>query len=130
MTVEEVNFPPVPDYFSILTGEAVYHLRSTLDHLVAELIRANNCKPSRQSMWPVLPTKHESSLKTKIKGVSTTAHKLIESFQPYSLGTRYKEHSLWKLNELSNWDKHNFLIRAFLARPGGIVIEWGQGKGT
>ena len=36
VTVEEVTFPPVPDYFSILTGEAVYHLRSSLDHLIIE----------------------------------------------------------------------------------------------
>ena len=124
VTVEEVNFPPVPNHFSILAGEAIYHLRTTLDHLISELIRVNKHDPSGENMWPVLSEKNDSLLKRKIGGVSPTSFKLIESFQPYRLGTNYKEHLLWRLNKLNNWDKHNFLIRTFLARPHGLVFEW------
>ena len=129
VTVEEVNFPPVPNQFSIIAGEVVYHLRSALDHLIFELIRANRREPSGENMWPVLSQKRESILKTKIKGVSPTAFKLIESHQPYSLGTSYKEHPLWRLNKLNNWDKHNFLIRTFVAQPHGLVFEWIDSNG-
>ena len=129
VTVEEVNFPPVPNQFSIIAGEVVYHLRSALDHVIFELIRANRREPSGENMWPVLSQERESILKTKIKGVSTTAFKLIESHQPYNLGTSYKEHPIWRLNKLHNWDKHNFLIRTFVARPHGLVFEWIDSKG-
>ena len=129
VTVEEINFPPVPNQFSIIAGEAVYHLRTSLDHLIFELIRANRCEASGQNMWPVLSRKCESGLRPKTKGVSSTAFKLIESHQPYHLGTSYQEHPLWRLNRLHNWDKHNFLIRTFLAQPRGLVFEWIDNNG-
>ena len=129
VTVEKVNFPPVPDDFSILAGEAIYHLRTALDHLIFELIRANKHEPSRENMWPVLSQQDVSLLKSRTQGVSETAIKLIESHQPYSLGSSYQDHPLWQLNKLNNWDKHNFLIRTFLARPRGLVFEWTDSNG-
>ena len=129
VTVEEVHFPPVPYEFSILAGEAVHHLRSSLDYLIFELVRANKSEPSRKNMWPIGGLVKEGIPKAKVAGVSPTALKLIESFQPYRLGTRYKEHPLWRLNKLDNWDKHRFLIRTFLAQPGGIVAEWIDSSG-
>lgn len=129
VTVEECNFPPVPDDFSILAGEAVYHLRTSLDHMIFELIRANQRDPSGENMWPVFSQECQSRLKTNIKGVSPTAAELIDTHQPYHLGTNYKEHPLWRLNKLNNWDKHNFLIRTFLLRPHGLVFEWIDSNG-
>lgn len=130
VTVGEGRFPlVVPDGFSLLAGEAIYQLRTALDHLIIELIRANKQEPSPRNMWPVLSQKHERSLKIKTQGVSWTAFKRIESFQPYSCGTNYKEHPLWTLNKFSNWDKHNFLIRTFLARFEGFKIECSDGPG-
>ncbi len=128
ITVEEVNFPPVPYEFSILAGEAVYHLRSALDYLVFELIRANKNEPfrSRKIAWPIFSRtpKDKSVLEGKVEGVSPAALELIESFQPYRLGASYEEHPLWRLKEFNDWDKHNFFIRAFLTQPGGIVVNW------
>ena len=124
VTVEEVNFPPVPNHFSILAGEAIYHLQTALDHLIFELIRANQHEPSRENMWPISDQENESVLRRKTQGVSSTALELIESFQPYRLGTSYKEHPLWKLNKLHNWDKHNFIVRTFRAKPHGLEFEW------
>ncbi len=128
--VGEGHFPPVvPDDFSLLAGEAIYQLRTALDHLIVELIRANKQEPCRENMWPVLCKKNAKSLKIKTQGVSQTAFKRIESFQPHSCGTSYKEHPLWALNKFSNWDKHNFLIRTFLARFEGFNVEWSDGPG-
>ena len=62
--------------------------------------------------------------KRKTMGVSPSALKLIESHQPYQMGREYRKHTLWRLRELNNWDKHNFVIRTFLATHHGIEIEW------
>lgn len=124
LTIEEVNFPPVPDQFSILAGEAIYHLRSALDHLVYQLVRVNKNEPTRKNAWPILGKENHGILERKIRGVSDIASEIIKSYQPYNLGTRYKEHLLWRLKNLNDWDKHNFVIRTFLAEPRGIVVEW------
>ena len=117
LTVEEVNLPQVPEQFSIVAGEAIYQLRTTLDHLVFELIRSQNQVPTRKNSWPILTKKNMLDFEHKTKGVPPSALKLIESLQPYQMGARYKEHTLWCLRELNDWDKHNFVIRTFLAAP-------------
>ena len=53
LTVEKINFPQVPDNLSIVAGEAIYQLRTTLDHLVFELIRAQSNEPTRDNAWPI-----------------------------------------------------------------------------
>ena len=129
LTVEEVNFPPAPDRFSILAGEAIYQLRTTLDHLVFELIRTQKNEPNRENSWPILKQENTKVFKDKTKGVSASARKRIESHQPYQMGDHYKEHTLWRLRELHDWDKHNFVVRTFLAVPHGIEIEWTNDAG-
>ena len=129
LTVEEVNLPQVPEQFSIVAGEAIYQLRTTLDHLVFELIRSHNHVPTRKNSWPSLTQINMLDFERKTKGVSPAALKLIESLQPYQMGARYKEHTLWRLRELNDWDKHNFVIRTFLAAHHGIEIKWTDDDG-
>src|SRR6186713_1602985 len=38
---------------SLLTGETLYHLRSSLDHIICGLIRRAGNKPSNQSQFPI-----------------------------------------------------------------------------
>ena len=129
LTVEQINLPQVPEQFSIVAGEAIYQLRTTLDHLVFELIRSQNQVPTRKNSWPILTKKHMMAFEGKTKGVSPSALKLIESLQPYQMGVRYKDHTLWRLRELNDWDKHNFVIRTFLAAHHGIEIKWTDDAG-
>ncbi|MDE0163530.1 MAG: hypothetical protein OXL36_00410 [Bryobacterales bacterium] len=129
VTVKEAKFPPVPDHFSLLAGEAIYQLRTSLDHLFYELVRANREKPSRRSGWPILAPPNKEHLEEKIKLVSATAKQRIKTFQPYLMGVRYKEHPLWRLKKLNDWDKHNFVIRAFIARHNGFRVEWTDSDG-
>ncbi len=129
LTVEEVNLPQVPEQFSIVAGEAIYQLRNTLDHLVFELIRSQNQVPTRKNSWPILTKKNMLDFERKTKGVPPSALKLIESLQSYQMGARYKEHTLWCLRELNDWDKHNFVIRTLLAAHHGIEIEWTDDAG-
>ena len=129
LTVEEVNLPQVPEQFSIVAGEAIYQLRTTLDHLVFELIRLQNHEPTRKNSWPILTQKNIPVFERKTKGVSPSALQLIESLQPYQMGDRYEEHTLWRLRELNDWDKHRFVIRTFLAAYHGIEIEWTDDAG-
>ena len=124
LTVEEVNLPQVPEQFSIVAGEAIYQLRTTLDHLIFELIRSQEHDPTRDNSWPILTQENMPVFERKARGVSPSALKRIKSLQPYQMGSRYEEHTLWRLRELNDWDKHNFVVRTFLAAHHGIEIEW------
>ena len=129
LTVEEVNLPQVPEQFSIVAGEAIYQLRTTLDHLLFELIRSQEHVPTKDNSWPIMTQENMLVFERKTRGVSASARRLIESLQPYQMGDRYKEHTLWRLRKLNDWDKHNFVVRTFLAAHHGIEVEWTNDAG-
>lgn len=49
------------------------------------------------------------ALPTMIKCIEEDAQAVIEGVQPYKLGERFRDHPLWKLNNLANIDKHRIL---------------------
>ncbi len=129
VVVKEVLAPPVPPHFSLLAGEAIYQLRTSLDHLVHELIRANGEEPTRNNSWPIHSKQNSKEFERQLIGTSTKAKRRIESLQPYHKKPTYCEHFLWQLKKLNDWDKHNFLIRAFLTKNHGFSVEWSDNSG-
>ena len=106
--------------FSVLAGEIIHHLRSSLDLLVFQLVRRNTgADPinAAVSEFPVLTknpgakgTKtYEKVFGTKVKGVSSTAETQLESMQPYHL-QEPTESLLYVVHDLNRIDKHRLLL--------------------
>ena len=104
--------PSVPARFSVLAGEIVHHLRSSLDHLLHALIIENGGTPANNNQFPICATaeKFEQACNSGlIKGVSRTAKKLIRSVQPYTTPTP-DDTILAVLHEYDILDKHWLLV--------------------
>ena len=122
----EVYSDPIPIApFSLMIGDIVQNIRSSLDHIVYELGENNNhpefvCK-SHMSQFPIIGNESNSgnsidgsksfseSIKKTIKYIIPEAQQFIKSVQPFNEGNQFHEHPLWLLNKLSNIDKHRFL---------------------
>jgi hypothetical protein len=103
--------PPIK--WSIIIGEIVHNLRSALDHLAWQLVKANGNKPDRATGFPIFSDNpfadnaSEKSLERWEKmtaGMHTDDIAILKELQPYNRGNRNS--SLFILNSLSNHDKH------------------------
>lgn len=134
----EVLEPP-PAHFSLIVGDCVHNLRSTLDNLIYELAIARG-QPSRKVeetlMFPIFRNAKEFTAKGKyrVRGIAPEAQAIIERLQPYNRGYPYSFDPLWTLHELSRRDKHRLpnlilltpkIITEYSAR-GGLIsdISW------
>jgi len=109
-----INGGAFPERISVVAGEVVHQLRSSLDHLIRQLVIAEGTEaPTDNLEFPIFwePEKYPAAARRKIKGVSSTAAARIESLQPYnsSMGMS-ADHSLFVLHDLDRIDKHQLLI--------------------
>jgi len=102
----------VPLRISVLAGEIIHHLRSSLDHLIHALIVKNGGTPTNNNKFPICTTTEifeEACNSGLIKGVSRSAKKLIRSVQPYT--SRTPDNTiLYVINQYDIFDKHKLLI--------------------
>lgn len=95
-----------PLRLSVLLGDFLHNLRSSLDHLAWQLVLANGGTPGRSTSFPIL-LKRGKILPRITGGVSAKAVDLVESLQPYNNASgSSREHPLWVLSTLNNIDKH------------------------
>jgi hypothetical protein len=76
----------IPDRIPHILGDCLGCLRSSLDYLVWELVRANGNDPTEKNAFPVAvtPENYRSQLgRGMLGGVSPEAAATIEKFQPY-----------------------------------------------
>jgi hypothetical protein len=76
----------IPLRFSVLIGEIIHHLRSSLDHLIWQLVLKRHPSPNFKVQFPICITEKEFKRAIKggiITGVGKSAQKLIEHVQPY-----------------------------------------------
>ena len=111
--------PKAPIQWSVRAGEFAYNLRSALDHLVWQLVSANEDCPGRHSEFPIQSNYNRDNLKSTLRGVSPMVISYIKSVQPYQITERkYPSDSdrvnrgLAMLNDLCNMDKHRHLAIA------------------
>ena len=120
-TADMGKSPPVD--IAIIAGEALYQLRSTLDHLAFDLVKLNQigtplppkweedcCFP----LWIDLPKKTPvyNCFKSRLPNISKTSFAFIESIQPYHKGSASvicTPTIMGWLAHLSNIDKHRYL---------------------
>jgi hypothetical protein len=105
----------IPLRLSILVGEAVYHLRSALDHVACALILKNNGTITNESQFPIerfKPTtpKDLRRYERKVHGIAAEPLALIERAQPYRVLQARDRHWLAILKRLNNFDKHQALV--------------------
>lgn len=118
-TLYVANAKAVPNSIALVTGDAVHNLRSSLDHLAWQLVKANGGKPDVRTYFPISETaeKYASALKKgAIKGVCVGAEKLIGDIQRYVTS----DDTLWHIHELDRIDKHRLVITV-----GSSVGAWG-----
>jgi hypothetical protein len=102
----------VPPRFSILAGEIVHNLRSSLDHLIYALVLQNGCQPTRKNQFPLCTDERffEDCIRRGfIYGVSDRAGKLIRSVQPFCSSTP-DDTILHVIQQYDNQDKHQLLL--------------------
>lgn len=104
--------PQPPLRFSVITGEIIHHLRSSLDHVIHSLLVHRGVKPTIHHQFPICTTEKafkEAINRTRIKGVGPTAKKKIQSVQPFT--TPHPDDTvLHVVSEYNNIDKHRLLV--------------------
>ncbi|HWW67678.1 MAG TPA: hypothetical protein VNY83_06805 [Solirubrobacterales bacterium] len=109
---------PEPE-LSILIGDCVFNYRSALDQLAYALAAAHTDplpeKLANSSAFPIYPTGPKfrghgaRPAAHKIAGMSRGARARIEELQPYHRRKDPPLAALWRLEELSNIDKHRLI---------------------
>lgn len=133
-----ITLPPV--VISLIAGDFIACLRSSLDYLVWQLACLKVELPSRETCFPIC---EKNTLDAQLKITKSTfqipddAVSIIKSLQPYQQGDDYKTSHLWQLHKLWNIEKHRHLtshsVIADLPLPDGIEVpkwEWFSDKGV
>lgn len=112
LLVWKVHRPP-PLRLSVLLGDLLHNLRSSLDHIAWQLVLANGGTPGRGTSFPILLTKKAT---LKIAGrISKQAAAVVEDLQPYNNKSGVPEiDPLHILGTLNNIDKHREINIAVL----------------
>ena len=117
-----------PIEWSIRIGEILYNLRSALDHLVWQLVLANEQKPSRHNAFPIVEEEKDwPKKKEQLKGVAPGVETMIERLQLFTggIGLPFDVRAFQTLNTLCNIDKHRYLIVAIVNSSGIEPITFG-----
>jgi len=76
-----VTVPDLDDKWALILGDCVHNLRSSLDYLAFELVRANGGVPDHHTAFPV----HSEPGGVRVHGgIADDALALIEEVQPYA----------------------------------------------
>lgn len=106
-----LDLPDPPAVLPTIVGDCLNNLRSSLDHLIWQIVDSNSiAQASASNMFPICIT--EEAFKKQIKGnrlrgVPPEAIDQIRRLQPYA---GENNHLLSLLSELCNVDKHRDLI--------------------
>jgi hypothetical protein len=112
---------------SVLAGESLYQARSSLEHLVWLLVKANHKKPGRHNSFPIDThgerdafLKHHQRPRRgrdgpgKLYGVSFKAAALIEQLQPYNTPSEHRRGDALRIvDEFARVDRHRTLHRTY-----------------
>lgn len=105
LLIWRLHHPP-PLRLSVLLGDMLHNLRSSLDHLAWQLVLANGGTPDKKTSFPILLQRKNAP--PEIAGeISPKAAALVEHFQPYNNASGAPgEDPLHVLGALNNIDKH------------------------
>ncbi len=102
----------LPPRFSVIAGEIIHHLRSSLNLLLCAMVRHRGNTVERWHHFPVCSSieKFKKAVDARaIEGISLTARNLIESVQPYH-APQVDTSFLAILHDLDVREKHQLLV--------------------
>lgn len=101
---------PPSAQLATLIGDAANNLRSALDYLSQQLVRANGQAPTRRTQFPIFHDagRYAAEAPGMVRGMSPAGVRWIEGQQPFA-GGGPDRHILWVLHDLNNADKHREL---------------------
>jgi hypothetical protein len=104
----------IPPSISLIAGDAIHNLRSSLDHIAHHLVVVGTQQPGPfgSVYFPIFETasKYKAGLPGKVKGMRQDAIDAITAIEPYGGG---KGEILWQLHCLNNIDKHQLLLTVY-----------------
>jgi len=112
------SVPPLPDDLGLRIGEMLYNYRSSLDHLIWQLVLSAGKHPGGRNEFPIFndPNEYNKNKRQKLKGVCEEVVKIVDSLQPCTSNTKCRY--LWYLQKLCNFDKHcNLLLTRQVLNP-------------
>lgn len=128
--------PAIPRDWSLILGDGLHNLRSSLDALAYALAARNSGQPTdshaRNIQFPICDS-HEEFQKRRdsnLRRLSAAAQAAIEIMQPYHVSEWGGGNPLGLLRDLSNVDKHRRLVIVLLNVDVGHVVLAGHGLPT
>ncbi len=100
---------PIPIKLSMILGDALNNMRSSLDHLVGRFVELHGGKVTRSHAFPICDDIASFEKQGRqLAGIPADGPEriLIEEAQPYQRGEDWREHPLAVLNKMTNTDKH------------------------
>ena len=102
--------------FGALIGDFAHNARSALDLLIQSLSKLSPGDPARFRLeFPICDLEvggdnsYRSRESRELSGVGTNERATIEGFQPYQLGSNFRDDLLGILGEVNNADKHRLI---------------------
>ena len=111
----EVTEQP-PPLWGAIAGDCVHNLRSSLDLLVCEMVRANDRPVTPDTAFYIAKSADafRSGYNGKIQGTPKCAVDLIKKAEPY----QGADNPFWRLHQLDIADKHKLLVPVGVAHKG------------
>ncbi len=125
--IRQLEIPIIDPKLAIIAGDAVYSLRSALDHVAWQLALTTKDRPNRSTCFPIVDEDIPEKMRRfqiATRDIPIAAVNEIKLLQPYTRGSNYKTDPLWMLDKLCNIDKH----RVTLAQ--GTAIDFKIPKGV
>ena len=128
--------PDVPIEWSIRLGEILYNLRSSLDHLVWQLVLANGQEPGRHNQFPIVENEsgwqQATPERNVLKGMHPDVKLTVKRLQPYTVAGNFPfdVSAFWPLHSLCNIDKHRHLNLTTVASYGPNEISIDKRDGS
>jgi hypothetical protein len=113
----------LPPILSLIIGDAVSNLYSSLDYLACELVAAKESISTRTA-FPIservpTTTNDKARYDGQVRGMGEDVKQIIKDMEPY----RGRDNNLWTLHKLNNINKHRTLLTvaygAALVSPDG-----------
>lgn len=113
LVVDAKAWEEPPPHWGIVLGDLIHNLRSALDHMIWQLVLANNRTPGRNNQFPIYSHKPSpDAYGACVKGVADPAKAKIRKLQPYMRPQRPEPEPLEIIGFLSNIDKHQTIHAA------------------
>jgi len=110
----------LPIEVSLLAGDAINNLRSSLEHLAWQLALLNTVNPSDKTGFPIFKKRNLHVFKQMTADIPTEACEIIERLQPYHRGDGAQDDPLWRLHALWTIEKHRHLTIITMNMVTGI----------